>query len=110
MARGLDWGFRFIADAGLRDPLPTYESAFFANRDAPTVYEKTTAGLAIRFRDPEGRFDRSGRVIAHDFVVIDPGSLDIQDLAGAEAKLWPLVQGFYADNWDKSPPSKFSPV
>lgn len=61
--RGHDWGFTFINDGGLADPLPTYEAAF-SGAD-PTL-------TALRLPDPEGRTDRAGRRIEHDFVLFDP--------------------------------------
>lgn len=61
--RGRDWGFTFLRDGGLADPLPTYEAAFAGTN--PTL-------TTMRFNDPEGRSDRAGRVIEHDFVFLDP--------------------------------------
>lgn len=61
--RGRDWGFTFLRDGGLADPLPTYEAAFAGTN--PTL-------TTMRFNDPEGRTDRAGRVIEHDFVFLDP--------------------------------------
>lgn len=61
--RGRDWGFTFLRDGGLTDPLPTYEAAFAGTN--PTL-------TTLRFNDPEGRTDRAGRVIEHDFVFLDP--------------------------------------
>ena len=60
--RGKDWGFKFLRDGGFSDPLPIYEAAF----------EGTDPSLStLRFDDPEGRTDRAGRVIEHDFVFLD---------------------------------------
>ncbi|MCQ4623755.1 hypothetical protein [Corynebacterium sp. CCUG 70398] len=61
--RGRDWGFTFLRDGGLTDPLPTYEEAFAGTN--PTL-------TTLRFNDPESRTDRAGRVIEHDFVFLDP--------------------------------------
>lgn len=79
--RGRDWGFTFLRDGGLTDPLPTYEAAFESTD--PTL-------TAVRFEDPEGRTDRAGRVIEHDFVFFDtPKTPSPEDV-------WPLVADEFA--------------
>lgn len=79
--RGKDWGFTFLRDGDLTDPLPTYEAAFEGTD--PTL-------TALRFHDPEGRTDRAGRVIEHDFVFVDALEAHTQD------EVWPLVAEEYA--------------
>ncbi len=79
--RGRDWGFRFLRDGGFSDPLPIYEAAF----------EETDPSLStLRFDDPEGRTDRAGRVIEHDFVFLDAPAAHFQE------EVWPLVAEEYA--------------
>lgn len=79
--RGRDWGFTFLRDGGLADPLPTYEAAFAGTN--PTL-------TTLRFNDPEGRTDRAGRVIEHDFVFLDPTENP------AAEDVWQLVADEYA--------------
>lgn len=79
--RGKDWGFKFLRDGGLSDPLPIYEAAF----------EGTDPTLStLRFDDPEGRTDRAGRVIEHDFVFFDAPAIHCKE------KVWSLVANEYA--------------
>lgn len=79
--RGRDWGFTFLRDGGLADPLPTYEAAFAGTN--PTL-------TTLRFNDPEGRTDRAGRVIEHDFVFLDPTENPTAE------DVWQLVADEYA--------------
>lgn len=79
--RGRDWGFKFLRDGGFSDPLPIYEAAFESTD--PTL-------TAVRFEDPEGRTDRAGRVIEHDFVFFDAPE------AHTQYEVWPLVAEEYA--------------
>lgn len=79
--RGKDWGFKFLRAGGFSDPLPIYEAAF----------EGTDPSLStLRFDDPEGRTDRAGRVIEHDFVFLDAPVAHFQE------EVWPLVAEEYA--------------
>lgn len=94
--RGYDWGFRFLRTGGLDDPLNTYEKAFERYAGAPEVLATEPLGLAVRFADPEGRRDRAGRVIPHNFVVLSGLSEPPADLPAARELLWPLVAGDYA--------------
>ncbi|OFL93737.1 hypothetical protein HMPREF2734_00840 [Corynebacterium sp. HMSC055D05] len=79
--RGRDWGFKFLRDGGFSDPLPIYEAAFAGTDPSLT---------ALRFDDPEGRTDRAGRVIEHDFVFLDAPAPHSQEA------VWQLVAGEYA--------------
>lgn len=103
--RGRSWGFRFLLDAGLPDPLLTYERAF-AGLDGERVVRRRTGGLvALRFTDPEGRRDDAGRPIAHDVVLLPPAAGG----AGLEeevAQVWSLLADAYAQVWEQPrPPS-----
>jgi hypothetical protein len=104
--RGRSWGFRFLADGGLADPLLEYERIFAGLGDEPTAWRRLTGNAALRFPDPEGRRDAAGRVIPHEFVV--PGDLanDIQSAEEGQQQVWPLVAVAYARVWDaEGPPS-----
>ena len=104
--RGRSWGFRFLADGGLSDPLFEYERFFAGLGDEPTAWRPLAGKAALRFPDPEGRRDAAGRVIPHEFVV--PGDLanDIQAAEEGQRQVWPLVKGVYARVWDaEGPPS-----
>jgi hypothetical protein len=100
--RGRSWGFRFIRTAGLRDPLPVYESAFAGLDDSPDVFRAGAETVALRFSDPQGRQDRAGRVIPHEFVVFKPLADDIHNLEDGIRVVWPLVEDEFAEIWDQA--------
>lgn len=94
--RGRSWGFRFLLDGGLPDPLPEYERVFAGIEDEPTAWRRAAGKAALRFPDPDGRRDTAGRVIPHEFVV--PGDLanGIQTADEGRQQVWPLVEEAYA--------------
>lgn len=102
--RGRSWGFRFIHTAGLRDPLPAYESAFAGLDDSPEVFRAGAEAVALRFPDPQGRQDRAGRVIPHEFVVFRPLADEIHTLEDGRRVVWRLVEAEYAQTWDQAAP------
>lgn len=104
--RGRYWGFRFLLDGGLEDPLLEYERTFAGLGDEPTAWRRTAGTGALRFPDPEGRRDTSGRVIPHEFVV--PGTLakGIQSAEEGLQQVWPRLAEAYARVWNaEDPPS-----
>lgn len=105
--RGRSWGFRFLLDAGLSDPLETFEHAFAGLGDDPTACRRAAGRVALRFPDPQERRDSAGRVIPHHFVVFGPLAEGISSLEAGLEKVWPLVAGAYARVWDADdPPSE----
>ena len=103
--RGRVWGFRILVTAGLSDPLRHYELAFDCGAEEPTVYRRTSAGVALRFPDPDRRRDGSGRVIPHEFVLLGNLADDVQSLDDGVRTVWPVVEATYARVWDAvSPP------
>lgn len=103
--RGREWGFRFLRDGGLDDPLPVYDEAF-AGMDAASGLRRGARGCALRFPDPEGRRDRSGRVIPHDFVLLGADAEDIGTLEDGMRAVWPRVAEEFARVWrSPEPPS-----
>lgn len=109
--RGRTWGFRFLCTANHPNPLTVYEMAFAGLEDAPTVFRPAGGTVAVRFPDPEGRRDRAGRVIPHDFVVLAPGREPIQSVESAQLLLWPRVAQAFSEVWDRAapPPETQSP-
>jgi hypothetical protein len=67
--RGRSWGFRFLLDGGMPDPLLEFERVFADLGNEPTAWHRTAGKVALRFSDPLGRRDAAGRIIPHDFVV-----------------------------------------
>lgn len=104
--RGRSWGFRFMLDAGLSDPLPDYERAFGDARDAPTAFLRETGRVALRFPDPLGRRDTAGRIIPHEFIVFGDLGLTIDSVESGMREIWPLVADAYSRFWSaECPPS-----
>jgi hypothetical protein len=103
--RGKSWGFRFLRDGGLSDPLPTYEEAFASIGSDPLVYRRVGRSVVLRFPDPEGRTDAAGRVIPHDFVVFPPVASEINSVDEGMALVWAAVADEFARVWaSNSPP------
>ena len=104
--RGRSWGFRFLLDGGLSDPLPEYERVAAGLGDEPTAWHQAAGKVAVRFPDPQGRRDAAGRVIPHEFVVSGDAAVNIQSAEDGLRLIWPLVDVAYARVWDADgPPS-----
>jgi hypothetical protein len=54
----------------------------------------------VRFPDPLGRKDFSGRVIPHELVVFPPLSDQVETVDDALEKVWPLVAEEYETAWE----------
>lgn len=98
--RGRSWGFRFLLDAGLPDPLPAYERAFAGLVDAPLVWHRSGQEVALRLPDPHARRDSAGRVIPHEFVVFADLADIVNSVDDGMMQIWPLVEHAYARVWD----------
>lgn len=109
--RGRTWGFRFLHDGGFEDPLPVYESAFSGIEDKPEACRRVTKTatlpemVALRFPDPSGRRDQAGRVIPHDFVVLQPLADEIDSVEQGRQLVWPLVADEFSRAWELSEPA-----
>lgn len=104
--RGRTWGFRFLLDGGLSDPLLEYERSVAGLEDEPTAWRRVAGKVALRFPDPLGRRDASGRVIPHEFVVSGNLANEIRSAEEGRQQVWPLVAEAYARIWDaEDPPS-----
>lgn len=102
--RGRSWGFRFLLDGGLSDPLLEYERVFADLEDDAKVCSHTAGKVALRFPDPLARRDAAGRVIPHDFVVSGDVASDVQSVEDGLKQVWPLVEAAYARVWDAEGP------
>lgn len=102
--RGRMWGFRFLRSGGFPDPLIPYETAFADLSGVAEGISRREDRVALRFTDPEGRTDRAGRIIPHDFVVFDELADQVRSVADGLAKVWPLVADDYARVWGLSEP------
>lgn len=97
--RGKNWGNCFLMDGGFQDPLPEYLSAFSGLENSREVFQKMGDRVIMRFEDPEGRRDCSGRPIEHDFVIDGPELEAKSTLEEARDFVWPLVAGQYEKCW-----------
>lgn len=106
--RGRSWGFRFVRRGGLTDPLEVYEAAFSDIGDDPEACSRTGDKVALRFPDPSGRCDASGRPIPHDFVLLGPWADGVKSLADGKQLVWPQVADEFDRIWDalEPPPSQ----
>jgi hypothetical protein len=57
--------------------------------------------VALRFPDPEGRKDRAGRVIPHDFVLFVPEAEEIHSVEDGIRLIWPLVSEEFLRLWNQ---------
>ena len=106
-ARGRDWGFCFLRNAGFEDPLPAYEKAFGNTGNSSEEFRRLENGVAVRFPDPEGRKDRSGRVIPHDLVVYGELATEIHSVDEALRLVWPQIAPVFDHVWaEPKGPSK----
>ncbi len=103
--RGRTWGFRFLLDAGLSDPLPVYERAFGDLADAPTAWRRQDGQVALRIADPLGRRDSARRVIPHEFVIFGDLATAVDSVEDGLDEVWPLVSETYASIWESANPS-----
>jgi len=106
--RGRSWGFRFLLKGGLSDPLLVYERSFAGLGDEPTTCHRAAGKVALRFPDPLGRRDASGRVIPHEFVVFGDLADEIASVEDGLQRVWPLVAEAYAGVWDTEGPPSFA--
>jgi hypothetical protein len=105
-SRGRTWGFRFLLDGGLPDPLPEYERATAHLGDEPKAWHFADGRGALRFPDPDGRRDAAGRLIPHEFVVFGDLASSIRSAAEGQDLVWHLVSTAYGRVWTlDAPPS-----
>lgn len=104
--RGRTWGFRFLLNGGLSDPLPLYDEAFGQMANAPSAWVEGSGHVALRFPDPMGRRDTAGRLIPHEFIVPKEFTSSINSVESGVHEIWPLVSAAFARFWDNErPPS-----
>lgn len=99
--RGREWGFRFLIGADLAEPLAIYEAAFAPLADAAEGCVANNGRVALRLLDPDGRRDRAGRLILHEFVLDGGLGERVRTVEDGRREVWPLVAGRYADAWDE---------
>ncbi|MGW2092879.1 hypothetical protein [Promicromonospora sukumoe] len=98
--RGRSWGFRFLRDGEFLDPLPLYDDVFTGTEGESIVCRRVGTWVALRFPDPDGRSDESGRVIPHEFVVPSPLADNIRSVEDGQRIVWPLIADAFDDLWE----------
>ncbi|UGL63237.1 membrane protein [Arthrobacter phage Tokki] len=96
-------GFSIYESGGLSEPLNEYTKAFGSNSDGGEIFKRygdSNEKVAVRFYDPEGRKDRSGRVIPHEVILPAPLAKDVTDLSGAISKVWPMIKDTVEAKYD----------
>jgi hypothetical protein len=90
----------------MSDPLQIYERSFADLEGEAATCHRVAGGVALRFPDPLGRRDASGRAIPHEFVVFGDLADEIESVEDGLQRVWPLVAEAYAGVWDaERPPS-----
>lgn len=102
--RGRSWGFRFLRDGGLADPLTAYEAAFRGIRESEGALVPRESVVALRLVDPEGRRDAAGRPIVHDFVIPRSQAVDVQTIDSGLRMIWAPLAAEYDRVWDAAAP------
>lgn len=102
--RGRRWGFRFLFDAGLKDPLGTYDHLFDGVSETATAFRREGTTAIFRFPDPEGRRDTARRLIPHEFIVFGDSNASIDSAEAGQRLVWPLVSEIYAQVWESAEP------
>ena len=102
--RGKTWGFRFLRDGGQADPLRVYDAVFSEVPSRSEAWGRVGDWVGLRFPDPEGRTDASGRVIPHEFVVWGPDANRISSLEDGLMLVWAEVGEEFARVWDLPEP------
>jgi hypothetical protein len=101
-SRGHSKGFTFIKKGGLDDPLHVYEQAFGNESRNSEMFRHFDGKIAVRFLDPEGRRDFSGRPIPHEMIIPRSMTEGIHSLDDVRAKIWPQLKDSYSDFYDAS--------
>lgn len=107
LTRGRHWGFRFLRDANLADPLPVYEAVFAHVGEDREVCVDVGGDTGLRFLDPVGRRDAAGRVIPHEFVIFAPLSQQVNSVSDGLRIIWPEIADEFARLWEE--PSATTP-
>lgn len=99
--RGKSWGFKFLMDGGYEDPLPVYEEVFEQHLQEPQYWCFTSGRSALRFPDPLNRKDAAGRLILHDFVILESDLDAHSTYEDARERVWSQVAETYEELWDR---------
>lgn len=102
--RGRTWGFRFLRRGGVSNPLAVYEETFSKVGDQPEACQRSGDKVALRFPDPDGRRDASGRIIPHDFVLLGSWVEGVNSVGAGRQRIWDEVADEFERIWDQTEP------
>lgn len=95
-ARGKNKGFRFMQTGGTPTPLAEFGKGLQDDYDQPYGYfHKYEGKVAAVLKDPEGRKDKSGRVIPHQIIVPKNMATGIDNIDDVANKIWPKLKDVY---------------
>jgi len=97
--RGRDWGFRFLRNGGLQDPLSTYERAISPLGEERNAFQQTDEFIVVRFDDPDRRSDAAGRLIPHEFVLFHQAADSQPSFDDVRRLAWNEVSEYYNSIW-----------
>lgn len=105
-SRGKTIGFSFLQRGGLEDPLKEYMRSGLESADIEqskkffSRYGDRNEKIALRFMDPLGRKDQSGRAIPHEALLPESLAKGVNSHEEAVAKVWPLIKDTYEAIYD----------
>lgn len=94
-SRGIDKGFHFLQNGGLKDPLKELEKAGVGDSTPIGTfkrYGKNAEKVYVSFSDPLGRKDAAGRVIPHSVHLPKHLAEGVNTHEEAVNKAWPLIK------------------
>lgn len=94
-SRGIDKGFHFLQNGGLKNPLKELEAAGVGDSTpvgAFKRYGKNAEKVYVSFYDPLGRKDAAGRVIPHGVHLPKHLAEGINTQEDAVNRAWPLIK------------------
>ena len=100
--RGKTWGFRFLRDGGVLDPLVEYTQAFSGIENEREIWRRTDKVVAVRFADPQQRQDSAGRIISQEFVLFGDLASLVNSVEDGRATMWRMVAEQFDQIWDQA--------
>lgn len=99
-SRGLNKGYAFLRDGGLKDLDHEFVKAGLDKADIGYFKRFDNGTVAARFADPLGRKDFSGRLIGHDVLVPKSMARTAHDATSLGESVWPYIKDLFAAFYD----------
>jgi hypothetical protein len=111
LTRGKYTGQTFLKKGDTPNFFTHWENAFInevGNPNAGSAFQRLTNGsIAAAFKDPEDRFDFSGRPISHQVIIPRSMASDIESIDDVKTKIWPLLKDSYDEFYRESEKSPY---